>query len=254
MRVFLMAFLLEAFISFILKGSVTQEIREILILIYILINTLILLGWFIAKSKDKTMFMILAIGLFIRLAALFYDRNITLLPFNTADARKFHQFAVEVSNALPNVMLKHYTGFYSQVLGVIHYIFGVAQYWGHFLNIVFVMLAATKLIDIADLLKISVKNQKKLLGLWLFMPIPFFMSYALLREATIYYFITLSIYFFLKWVNNLKAFNLLLSIICVLLAGSYHEGVMVVALPYICLLYTSPSPRDGLLSRMPSSA
>ena len=27
-----------------------------------------------------------------------------------------------------------------------------------------------------------------------------------------------------------------------------------VALAIICLLYTSPSPRDGLLSRMPSSA
>ena len=26
------------------------------------------------------------------------------------------------------------------------------------------------------------------------------------------------------------------------------------AIDYICLLYTSPSPRDGLLSRMPSSA
>ena len=26
------------------------------------------------------------------------------------------------------------------------------------------------------------------------------------------------------------------------------------SLPYACLLYTSPSPRDGLLSRMPSSA
>ena len=25
-------------------------------------------------------------------------------------------------------------------------------------------------------------------------------------------------------------------------------------MPYTCLLYTSPSPRDGLLSRMPSSA
>ena len=25
-------------------------------------------------------------------------------------------------------------------------------------------------------------------------------------------------------------------------------------LPWLCLLYTSPSPRDGLLSRMPSSA
>ena len=27
-----------------------------------------------------------------------------------------------------------------------------------------------------------------------------------------------------------------------------------IKLHYICLLYTSPSPRDGLLSRMPSSA
>ena len=47
-----------------------------------------------------------------------------------------------------------------------------------------------------------------------------------------------------------------------------HEVVAVVApsgdrlalaahclgLPLVCLLYTSPSPRDGLLSRMPSSA
>ena len=35
-------------------------------------------------------------------------------------------------------------------------------------------------------------------------------------------------------------------------------GIMAAAMdtvvPYICLLYTSPSPRDGLLSRMPSSA
>ena len=29
---------------------------------------------------------------------------------------------------------------------------------------------------------------------------------------------------------------------------------MVEALSWTCLLYTSPSPRDGLLSRMPSSA
>ena len=31
-------------------------------------------------------------------------------------------------------------------------------------------------------------------------------------------------------------------------------GQMKLRETYICLLYTSPSPRDGLLSRMPSSA
>ena len=40
---------------------------------------------------------------------------------------------------------------------------------------------------------------------------------------------------------------------------SYHDVTIDVAAPVEgkannCLLYTSPSPRDGLLSRMPSSA
>ena len=33
-----------------------------------------------------------------------------------------------------------------------------------------------------------------------------------------------------------------------------HAYMLRIAIPYGCLLYTSPSPRDGLLSRMPSSA
>ena len=32
------------------------------------------------------------------------------------------------------------------------------------------------------------------------------------------------------------------------------DGLFVPAISFGCLLYTSPSPRDGLLSRMPSSA
>ena len=39
---------------------------------------------------------------------------------------------------------------------------------------------------------------------------------------------------------------------------SYQQGprtrVYVTTRSWLCLLYTSPSPRDGLLSRMPSSA
>ena len=35
---------------------------------------------------------------------------------------------------------------------------------------------------------------------------------------------------------------------------NFGWGLAVFAGVYVCLLYTSPSPRDGLLSRMPSSA
>ena len=33
-----------------------------------------------------------------------------------------------------------------------------------------------------------------------------------------------------------------------------HDGISGMDQGVVCLLYTSPSPRDGLLSRMPSSA
>ena len=33
-----------------------------------------------------------------------------------------------------------------------------------------------------------------------------------------------------------------------------HPGLTITVEAMACLLYTSPSPRDGLLSRMPSSA
>ena len=36
--------------------------------------------------------------------------------------------------------------------------------------------------------------------------------------------------------------------------GLRYDWFTALELPFSCLLYTSPSPRDGLLSRMPSSA
>ena len=59
--------------------------------------------------------------------------------------------------------------------------------------------------------------------------------------------------------TNSEAFIVLnLEKMTVLIGGTKYAGEMKKAvfsvLNYLCLLYTSPSPRDGLLSRMPSSA
>ena len=39
-----------------------------------------------------------------------------------------------------------------------------------------------------------------------------------------------------------------------LMAAMVMRILLLLSITWICLLYTSPSPRDGLLSRMPSSA
>ena len=45
----------------------------------------------------------------------------------------------------------------------------------------------------------------------------------------------------------------ILNLIHVMVAQAFYRWAMREINP-LCLLYTSPSPRDGLLSRMPSSA
>ena len=230
MRYYLILLLAEGFISF-----TTQDIldRELLALVYIVLNVLFFILYFYRKSDDKTLFMILVGGLMLRMAALYYDRTVAWLPFNTTDAQRFHELSVETANALPDVLLEHFTGFYSQVLGVIYYIFGPYRFWGHFLNISFVMLSATKLLDIADLMKLTLTNKKIMSFIWMFAPIPFLMSYALLREGSMYYFVVLSIYYFLKWTKDYRLFNIVMAVLSVYIGSKYHEGLIAVAVPYL---------------------
>ena len=210
MRIYLLFSIMEAFISLMLKDVVDSYNLTVL---WMFINSFVLIGWFYHKSKDTTMFIFLFIGFLLRLLMMIYDTNVSRLPFNTGDAYKFHQMAVLTAAALPGQLLEHFTGFYSQFLGVVYYIFGEYNFFGHFINISLIMLAATKLIDIADLLEFKLKNQKLLIALWLFMPIPMLMGYALLREASMYYFIVQSIYFFLKWFEKYNYIYTLLAIL-----------------------------------------
>ena len=236
MRIFLPLLLLEAFINVVFNEQIN---RETFAVVYILINSLALIGWFVKKSKNKTIFMILTFGLLIRLAALWYDQSVALLPFNTGDSYKFHELAVETAEALPDVLLEHFTGFYSQVLGVVYYFFGPYRFFGQYLNVAFVVLAATELIDIAELLKIKDKNTILMIFLWLFMPIPFLMGYALIREGSMYYLIVLGVYHFLKWFEKYNPIYIVLTILPIYIASLYHEGALYIlpAMLYAFLFY-----------------
>ena len=57
------------------------------------------------------------------------------------------------------------------------------------------------------------------------------------------------------WLADWKGLARWISSVSRFLTGiEIHPGAKIGRRFFICLLYTSPSPRDGLLSRMPSSA
>ena len=58
---------------------------------------------------------------------------------------------------------------------------------------------------------------------------------------------------YLKWISTfLVLVGILLTNLNIYPLNIYFHGLGVVG--WTCLLYTSPSPRDGQISRMPSSA
>ena len=67
-----------------------------------------------------------------------------------------------------------------------------------------------------------------------------------------------------KWTSLMKKLSLTLSSLAIVILFSFTfsysdenniiKGKAIAVDGDTCLLYTSPSPRDGLLSRMPSSA
>ena len=92
---------------------------------------------------------------------------------------------------------------------------------------------------------------------------------AFSKETTLFYYVAFSVMFVVGSIGN----SLVIYVIAIkgqsktnfdiyivslaiadLLASIFLPVVMIHDLYTACLLYTSPSPRDGLLSRMPSSA
>ena len=68
----------------------------------------------------------------------------------------------------------------------------------------------------------------------------------------------------LSYFGNVIIYSIIISVVVSILGFAFGEKIFllmnssqevtILGLEYICLLYTSPSPRDATLSRMPSSA
>ena len=71
-----------------------------------------------------------------------------------------------------------------------------------------------------------------------------------LREIILLLLIAVVLIFFASVIErylNARLFNRVSASVAIM-------SILAIAQTLVCLLYTSPSPRDGLLSRMPSSA
>lgn len=179
---------------------------------------------------------ILISSYFLRLIFMFWDiyaKKIFLFPNSGNDTEGFYNSAISISNNIKLIKTNLYGGLYSKFLGAIFYFIGDNRIVGQYLNVIFGLFTIIYIYKILLLLDIKTRNIFKFLSIISFMPNALMYSAILLRESIITMVLTISIYYFITWIYKGLYRNQIISIMLVLLASSFHSGVIGILIGYL---------------------
>ena len=167
------------------------------------------------------------VALVLRLGIALFHVYIAPLPYSQRDALAFEQigwnFAQSLQEGLP-IELPTYGGFYSAFIGFIYYIFGRSSFLIQIINVFVGMLIVFNIYRIGSFLWGERFGQR---AAWISTFFPTLILYAaiILRETFILYFLTLSLYYLLKWHDKGEIKFFIFSSLLILFGGILHNAL-----------------------------
>lgn len=231
---------------FLISGNQFQS--NFICLIMIAVFSLVYI-FVISQSEKYSMYLReLISGYLLRIVLLLFDiygRDIYHLPNSGADSSDFFRSAQWYAG----ISIKaRDMGAYPCVMGLIFKFIGINKLYGQFLMLLCSIVAIHLFFAILDLLNTDYLIKKKALLVVCLLPNFAILSVLFLREAIVTMFITISLYFFLRWFSDKSLFCLLLSIIACFCACYFHSGSvgLIVGYTIIVFLYSSYKERFTL--------
>jgi len=197
------------------------------------------------KKVDTSVLLIIFAGYFIRVFLLFWDtyyQDVFLLPSSGYDSESFYRVARGINPLNRDLP-------YSDFIAFIFRIIGRQRIIAQFINL---LLGMSSVFIGLDILKKFTDNEKihtfaLLIGFLL--PYHMILNVILLREAIIAFFIILSLYFFVKWLESNNILHVILSLSCILAAAQFHSAIVTIAIGYgICVILYNREHKDLSLS------
>lgn len=228
--------IIEILLFFVIKPFISNQdlYATIIILFHIPILLIVL-----SKLLTKKTFYILFLGFFLRLTLIYWDvyaKDIFSIPHSGGDSIGFYNSGIKISQDLSLLSEGIYGGLYSKIIGVILFIGPTSPLVLQYINTLLIISTIIIVYKIMSQIKIDYKVKNILFIIIVFFPSSLIFSTILLREAVITYFVTLSFYFFLQWLLKGKKKNVLTSILMILIATSFHSGVISIIFGYFFML------------------
>lgn len=231
MKLIWIGYIIEILILSLIKPYVTnfEGVAIIAVLIHVIFSMVIL------YLSDRKIKHVIILGYLARVFVLFWDlyaRNIYSLPNSGADTEMFYRMSVLISNNLSMIGTTN-GGMYSNILGIIFSLIGPQRVFGQYLNVLLGISTVFMLYKILENLDINTKVKRSVIFIATFFPNSIVFSAIFLREISPTFFVSVSLYFYIKWFKDTHTKNILLAFLFLGLASTFHSGVVGISLGYI---------------------
>lgn len=223
--------LFEIIILYFIQAFITDF--EVTAIVFIGIHIFFVSFGLIKYNKQR---LILISAYFVRILAMFWDiymSHIFTFPNSGGDAVGYYLSSAAISKDLSLLKENVYGGLYSKIVGILYYVTAPERLIGQYIN---VMIGLTTIITVYKILQI-LEIDKKLINIVIlvisFFPNAIIFSAIHLRESIVAFLVTFSFYYFIKWYKNKSCLTLIYSIIIILVASSFHSGVIGIAIGYV---------------------
>lgn len=222
------------------------EVSEFLVAVIIIVFSLIYMAEVISKKRLRDIRYPLILGYLVRIALMFFDifgTHIFQLPNSGADSVGYYNRSVLYANGINTA---DQVGMFSTLMGTIFSQCGISRLLGQFFIVLFSVVTMHMAGAIMNELRINEKNRQ--IGMYILCLLPNFaiLSSIFLRESIITMFVTISLYYFVKWYNTKKEGYFVIAFAMVFLGALFHAGVVGLAVGYIAVRMLYDNKRNRL--------
>lgn len=231
MKLIWVGYIIEILILSLIKPYVTnfEGVAIIAVLVHVIFSMVIL------YLSDRKIRYIIILGYLLRVFILFWDlyaRNFFSLPNSGADTEMFYRTSLLISDNLAMIGSTR-GGMYSNILGVLFSLIGPQRAFGQYLNVLLGISTVFVIYKTLENLEINPKVIQIVILIASFFPNSILFSGIFLREIFPTFFVSVSLYFFIKWFKGTRTRNILLALLFLGLASTFHSGVIGISLGYI---------------------
>ncbi len=241
--------------SFIGLGSITRG-TDLFGLFFISICCFIFMT-ILFKVNDPVLKKILIIAFALRTGLALFHAFILHLPDSTMDAAGFEltgwEYATAWNTGLEvNITISRYANIiYTKIIGAIYFISGRVPLIIQFVNVVLGVLIVYYVYKI--IIELGATKRSAQIGSVITALFPTLCLYStiILRETFISFFVIVSVFYFLKWLNSGTVSKLVLAVTFLLLSSAVHGAMIVIGVAYAIffIFYEVKTKRWRLISK-----